>query len=58
MGVINANDDSFFGGSRFKGEEAIVSIRKMINDGASIIDIGGVSSAPNSSFVDVEIEQK
>ena len=56
MGVINANDDSFFAGSRFKNEDAIVSIKKMINDGASIIDIGGVSSAPNSSTVDVEIE--
>jgi dihydropteroate synthase len=56
MGVINANNDSFFADSRFQNEDAIVSIKKMINDGASIIDIGGVSSAPNSSFVDVEIE--
>ena len=56
MGVINANDDSFFADSRFKNEDAIVSIKKMINDGANIIDIGGVSSAPNSSTVDVEIE--
>ena len=56
MGVINANDDSFFADSRFKNEDAIVSIRKMINDGASIIDIGGVSSAPNSSIVDVGVE--
>jgi dihydropteroate synthase len=56
MGVINANDDSFFADSRFKNKDAIVSIKKMIKDGASIIDIGGVSSAPNSSIVDVEIE--
>jgi dihydropteroate synthase len=56
MGVINANNDSFFADSRFKDEEAILSIKKMIKDGASIIDLGGVSSAPNSSFVDVEVE--
>jgi dihydropteroate synthase len=52
MGVINANDDSFFQGSRFKGEDAIRTIEKMIEDGADIIDIGGVSSRPGSAVVD------
>ena len=51
MGVINANDDSFFEGSRFQGIEAIKEIEKMINDGAKIIDIGGVSSRPGSEYV-------
>ena len=40
MGVINANDDSFFSGSRFKGDDALHVIEKMIEDGANIIDIG------------------
>ena len=53
MGVINANDDSFFSGSRFKDTDAIAMIEKMIEDGASIIDIGGVSSAPNALHVEV-----
>lgn len=48
MGVINANDDSFFKNSRFKSDDAIVKIEQMIQDGASIIDIGGVSSRPGS----------
>ncbi len=48
MGVINANDDSFYQGSRFKDTSAIDAINKMIEDGADIIDIGGVSSKPNS----------
>jgi dihydropteroate synthase len=48
MGVINANDDSFFSGSRFKDKEAVEKIYQMINDGANIIDIGGVSSRPGS----------
>ena len=52
MGIINANDDSFFSGSRFKNNHAIEAIEKMINDGANIIDIGGVSSSPNSLTVD------
>ena len=48
MGVINANDDSFFATSRFSSQEAIAKIELMIEEGASIIDIGGVSSAPNA----------
>jgi dihydropteroate synthase len=48
MGVINANDDSFFSQSRFKDSTAIEAIEHMIEDGADIIDIGGVSSRPNA----------
>lgn len=56
MGVINANDDSFFPSSRFKDKNAIEAIEKMISDGARIIDIGGVSSAPSSMIVDKDEE--
>ncbi len=56
MGVINANDDSFFSGSRFSGDEAVAQIEKMIEDGAEIIDIGGVSSRPGSEYCGVEEE--
>ena len=56
MGVINANDDSFFEGSRFKGNQAVNTIENMIDEGASIVDIGGVSSRPNAQKVSVEEE--
>lgn len=56
MGIINANDDSFFDGSRFVGSDAITKIKNMINDGANIIDIGAVSSAPNTKNVSPIIE--
>ena len=56
MGVINANDDSFFQGSRFKSVDALHKIEKMIEEGADIIDIGGVSSRPNAALVSVEEE--
>jgi len=56
MGVINANDDSFFSGSRFKDADAITAIEKMLDDGADIIDIGGVSSRPNAAVVTAEEE--
>ncbi len=51
MGVINANDDSFFKNSRFKGNDAIRQIKTMIKNGATIIDIGAVSSRPGSCSV-------
>jgi dihydropteroate synthase len=51
MGVINANDDSFFSGSRFKDIDAVAMIEQMIEEGADIIDIGGVSSRPNAAVV-------
>jgi dihydropteroate synthase len=56
MGVINANDDSFFAGSRFKAEDAIKQINTMIEDGAGIIDIGAVSSRPGADEVRAEEE--
>jgi len=56
MGVINANDDSFFAGSRFKADDAVAQIKKMISDGASLIDIGAVSSRPGAEAVSPELE--
>lgn len=56
MGVINANEDSFFKKSRFEGSSAISRIEQIIEDGANIIDIGGVSSRPGSTSVTPEEE--
>jgi dihydropteroate synthase len=59
MGVINANDDSFFESSRFIADDAISQCEKMIEEGASIIDIGAVSSRPGADKVSelVELER-
>ena len=56
MGVLNANEDSFFKNSRFNNSEASFKIEKMIEDGAKIIDIGAVSSRPGSLPVSEDIE--
>jgi dihydropteroate synthase len=56
MGVINANDDSFFSGSRFKADDAIKQVNSMIENGAGIIDIGAVSSRPGADEVSAEEE--
>lgn len=56
MGILNANEDSFFKSSRFDNKEASQRIEKMIEDGADIIDIGAVSSRPGSIAVEPKIE--
>ena len=56
MGVLNTNEDSFFHGSRFKEDKALLHVNKMIEEGASIIDLGGVSSRPGSIGVSEEEE--
>jgi dihydropteroate synthase len=56
MGVINANEDSFFEGSRFMAEDAVTRIERMIEEGADIIDIGAVSSRPGAEAVDEAVE--
>jgi len=53
MGIVNVTPDSFFdGGYHFSPELALRQAEIMINDGASIIDIGGSSSRPGA----IEIE--
>lgn len=56
MGIINANDDSFYAASRFVASDAVVQIKQMIHEGADIIDIGAVSSRPGAAEVSQEAE--
>ncbi|KIM11506.1 MAG: dihydropteroate synthase [Sulfuricurvum sp. PC08-66] len=49
MGIVNANHDSFYAQSRFEGAQAVAHIRNLIAQGASIIDLGGLSSRPGST---------
>lgn len=58
MGVMNANDDSFYSQSRFDERDALAKIEAMIEEGADIIDIGAVSSRPGSSPISQEDELK
>lgn len=46
----------FFEGSRFLGDDAVAKIKQMIEDGAEIIDIGAVSTRPNSAIVEADEE--
>lgn len=57
MGIINVTPDSFFSESRKSSEKEILeSVENMLNNGADIIDIGGVSTRPNASIPSIEDE--
>lgn len=57
MGVLNRTPDSFSDGGEFLAENAALQhIRKMVRDGADIIDIGGESTRPGSESVSLAEE--
>ena len=57
MGIINCTPDSFFSGSRKSlPREAALTALNMIRQGAAILDVGGESTRPGSSYVDREEE--
>ena len=59
MGVINVTPDSFSDGGRFQDiGQALAHAHRMIDEGASIIDIGGESTRPGSNPVDVDEEMR
>ena len=57
MGILNVTPNSFYDGGKFKSESDILNqVGKMLNDGATFIDIGAYSSKPNAEFVSEEEE--
>jgi len=57
MGILNLTPDSFFDGGRYANADAWISqTEKMIQDGASIIDLGAVSTRPGAEHVTEEEE--
>ena len=57
MGILNITPNSFYDGGKFNLSENIRSqVDKMINEGATFIDIGAYSSKPNADFVS-ELEE-
>jgi dihydropteroate synthase len=59
MGILNITPDSFYTASRKQNEEEIAArVRQIVEEGASIIDIGGYSSRPNAAFVSEEEEMQ
>ncbi|MGZ4352817.1 MAG: dihydropteroate synthase [Gaiellaceae bacterium] len=57
MGIVNVTPDSFSdGGVHFEAATAIASARRMVVDGAAVVDVGGESTRPGSEGVDAAEE--
>lgn len=57
MGILNATPDSFSDGGKFNEVEiALKRVEEMISQGADIIDVGGESTRPNFTVVEVDDE--
>ncbi len=57
MGVVNVTPDSFSDGRvHLDAEVAVAAARRMVDEGAAIVDIGGESTRPGSDGVSVEEE--
>ena len=57
MAIVNATPDSFYSLSRMQSHDAVAErVRQVIDEGATIIDIGGYSSRPDADDVAVEEE--
>lgn len=59
MGILNVTPDSFYGASRRTTEESIAErVRQIIDEGASIIDVGAYSSRSGADDVSVAEEME
>ena len=57
MAIVNITPDSFYDGSRTWDDESIVArVRRVVDEGAAIIDVGGYSSRPGAEDVTPEEE--
>ncbi len=57
MGILNVTPDSFYSGSRAETAEAVVQrARRLLAEGANMLDLGACSTRPNSSPVSEEEE--
>ena len=59
MGILNLTPDSFYDGGKYKNEkEVLLQVEKMIEEGATFIDVGGYSSRPGAKHISEEEELK
>ena len=57
MSILNTTPDSFFDGGKYNSiEKALKKVEKDINQGATIIDIGGYSTKPGGKNVTIDEE--
>ncbi len=57
MGILNVTPDSFFDGGKYSSDKKILhQAEKMLQQGATFIDIGAYSSKPNATNISIETE--
>jgi dihydropteroate synthase len=57
VGVVNVTPDSFSdGGVNLRADDAIASARRMVAEGAALVDVGGESTRPGSEGVSLDEE--
>ena len=57
MGILNITPDSFFDGGKYNVPSHIISqVEKMLNEGATFIDVGAYSSRPGAKHISEEEE--
>lgn len=57
MGILNTTPDSFYDGGVLKNEKEILGqAEKMLNEGATFLDIGGYSSRPGAKDISISEE--
>ena len=57
MGILNVTPDSFSDGGKYQSLElAVAQARRMVEEGATIIDIGGESTRPGHEKISDEEE--
>ena len=58
MAVINLSMESFYKGSVATANHAISKARSLAEEGADLIDLGAVSTAPGSPKIDESLESE
>jgi len=57
MGILNVTPNSFYDGGMYKSSsEMLTKVGKMLNEGATFIDVGAYSSKPSAEYVSEEEE--
>jgi dihydropteroate synthase len=57
MGIINITPDSFYADSRKQGiDETLLQAEKMLNEGATFLDLGAYSSRPGAEDISLQDE--
>ncbi len=59
MGILNVTPDSFYDGARYGTDTEILhQTEKMLQEGATFIDVGGYSSRPGAKDIHIDEERK